>query len=176
MIKETRGEVNGLSEKYDWSNIKKEYVTGKMSYKKLAEEHGIRLNTLTERAAEEGWVQERGRYREEIEQKTLEELQKKTARQNAKQRIRDSKEVNKVSSRLLEQVYVLVEKVKTPKELKSLTSALLDIQKLKGIKSEEDRKEQAARIKALLHSIEKDADKGPQEVKIVIEGDEEYAE
>ena len=168
--------MNSLAEVYDWSNIKKEYVTGKMSYKKLAEAHGIRLNTLTERAADEGWVQERVQYREEIEQKTLEELQKKTARKNAKQRIKDSNEVSKVSSKLLSQVFTLADKVKTAKELKSLTSALLDIQKLKGIKSEEDRKEQAARIRALLHSVEKDVDKGPETVKIIIEGAEEYAE
>lgn len=165
-----------MADRYDWPNIKKEYVTGKMSYKKLAEMHDIRLNTLTERAADEGWVQERVKYREEIEQKTLEELKKKTARQNAKQRIKDSKEVNRVSNKLLEQVLSLADKVKSAKELKSLTSALLDIQKLKGIKSDDDMKEQAARIKALLHSVEKDIDKGPETVKVIIEGNGEYAE
>ncbi len=165
-----------MDEVYDWPNIKKEYVTGKMSYKKLAENHGIRLNTLTERAAKEGWVQERVQYREDVEEKTLEELKKKTARKNAKQRIKDSKEVNKVSSKLLDVVFTLSETIKSPKELKALTSALLDIQKLKGIKSDEDMKEQAARISALLQTVEKNTVSGPQAVNVVITGAEEYAE
>lgn len=165
-----------MDEVYDWLNIKKEYVTGKMSYKKLAENHGIRLNTLTERAAKEGWVQDRVKFREDLEEKTIEEMKKKAARQNAKQRIKDSKEVNKVSSKLLTVVLTLSEKISTAKELKTLTSALLDIQKLKGIKSEDDMKEQAARISVLLKSAEKNASGGPTAVNVVISGADEYAE
>lgn len=165
-----------MDEVYDWLNIKKEYVTGKTSYKKLAENHGIRLNTLTERAAKEGWVQERVKFREDLEEKTIEEMKKKAARQNAKQRIKDSKEVNKVSSKLLAVVLTLSERISTAKELKALTSALLDIQKLKGIKSDDDMKEQAARIGVLLQTVKKNASGGPTAVNVVISGADEYAE
>lgn len=165
-----------IAKEIDWLIIKEEYVTTKISYKKLAEKHKVRYNTLTERAAAEGWVQERVRYREELEEKTLEELKRKTARKNAKQRIKESKKVNEVSSKLLDKVLIIAEKITTAKELKALTDALLNIQKLKGIKSDEDMKEQAARTNAYLHSIEKDVDKGPQNITVVIEGNEDYAE
>lgn len=165
-----------IAKDIDWLIIKEEYVTSKISYKKLAEKYDVRYNTLTERAASEGWVQERVRYREEIEEKTFEELKRKTARKNARQRLKESKKVNEVSSKLLEKVLELVEFIKTPKELKTLTDALINIQKLKGIKSDEDIKEQEARTKVLLHSVEKDIDKGPATVKVIIEGNDEFAE
>ena len=147
-------------------------MTGKITYEKLAEKHGIRFKTLAERAASEEWVNEREKYREEIDRITLE----KAAKKKAKEIQKAEKRVSNVCDELLEKISELIVNVKKAGEVKSLTSALTDIQKLKGIKSEDDRKEQAARIRALLHSVEKDVDKGPETVKVIIEGGEEYAE
>lgn len=162
-----------MAEKYDWLNIKKEYVTGDITYEELCEKYGVkRYKTLAERAAAEKWVEERDKYRAEVERFALE----KAAKKKAKAMERSEKSVNKVCDRLLDKISDMASIVKNAKDLKSLTSALTDIQKLKGIKSEDDRKEQAARIKALLHSVEKDIEKGPETVKIIIEGNGEYAE
>lgn len=161
-----------IAKKIDWFIIKEEYVTTEIGYEELAKKHQIRRNTLCERAAKEEWVKQRARYREDLERKTAEEIAKKKAKQKAK----DAVKVNKVCDKLLKRISSMAEKVVTAKELKALTSALGDIQKLKGIKSDEDKQEQEARIKALLHSIEKDTDKGHDAVKVIIEGAEEYAE
>lgn len=161
-----------MAARYDWLNIKKEYVTGEITYEELAGKHGIRFKTLAERAASEEWVKEREKYREEIERITLE----KAAKKKAKEMQKAEKSVNKVCDKLLDKISELIVNVRKAGDVKSLTSALTDIQKLKGIKSEEDRKEQAARIRVLLHSVEKDVDKGPETVKIIIEGNEEFAD
>lgn len=165
-------EVNGLAEKYDWLNIKKEYVTGKLTYDDLVKKYGMQYKTLSQRAAREGWVKEREKYRAEIERISLEKEAKKKAREMAKA----EKSVNKVCDRLLEKISEMIDRVKSAKDLKSLTSALSDVQKLKGIKSDADRKEQEARIKALLHSVEKDINAESKTVEVIIEGAQEYAE
>ena len=162
-----------MAEKYDWGKIKKEYITGNKTYEKLCEEYGIkRRKTLEERAAKEKWGDLRGEYRGEIQKISLE----REAKKKAKAMEKAEKNVNKVCDKLLDKIFEMADRVYKAGDLKSLTSALTDVQKIKGIKSEDDRKEQAARIKALLQSVERNAETGPQTVKVIIEGSEEYAE
>lgn len=162
-----------MAQKYDWDKIKKDYITGNQTYSELCEKHGIkRHKTLEERAADEKWVELRGEYRGEKEKKKLEEIARKKAKKEARDEIRVDNTVNKLLKRISE----IAETVKKPGDIKSLTSSLIDIQKLKGIKSEDDRREQQARISALLQSVEKNAASGPQTVNVVITGAEEYAD
>ncbi len=46
----------------DWDALKVEYVTGKMSYRSLAQAHGVPLSTLERRARGEKWADERRKY------------------------------------------------------------------------------------------------------------------
>ncbi len=162
-----------MAQKYDWDKIKKDYITGDCTYNDLCEKYGIkRYKTLAERAADEKWGDLRVEYRGEIERISLERDVKKKAKAMEKA----EKKVSKVCDKLLDTIFEMADKVKKAGEVKSLTSALTDVQKMKGIKSEDDRKEQAARIKALLQSVERNAETGPQTVKVIIEGSEEYAE
>lgn len=162
-----------MAAKYDWDNIKKEYITGNITYEKLCEKYGIkRRKTLEERASKEKWGDLRGEYRGEIQKISLE----REAKKKAKAMEKAEKKVSKVCDKLLDTIFEMADKVKKAGDVKSLTSALTDVQKMKGIKSEDDRKEQAARIKALLQSVERNAETGPQTVKVIIEGSEEYAE
>lgn len=58
----------------DWLRIKSEYVNGNISYRKLAEKHGIPFSTLRDRAIGEEWNENRNKHRNRIvtasEQKT----------------------------------------------------------------------------------------------------------
>ena len=46
----------------DWQAIRLAYVRGQGSYKQIAEQFGISLNTLTKRAKREGWAQAKRAY------------------------------------------------------------------------------------------------------------------
>ena len=53
----------------DWQAVRLAYVRGSGSYKALAEEYGISLNTLSKRAKREGWAKERRRYAASVARK-----------------------------------------------------------------------------------------------------------
>ena len=58
----------------DWSVIKAEYVTGKMSYRKLAEHWGVSFRTLSDRGTREQWGEERKKYRENVTNQTVQKI------------------------------------------------------------------------------------------------------
>lgn len=51
----------------DWLKIKTEYINGNISYRKLAEKHGVSFNTLQDRAKRENWKEERDSQHDKIE-------------------------------------------------------------------------------------------------------------
>lgn len=162
-----------MAAKYDWDKIKKDYITGNFTYDELCEKYEIKRNkTLEERAAEEKWVEQRGKYRGEKEQKELEEI----ARKKAKKAARDTVKVDKVCDKLLSRITDMTDKVFKAADIKDLTTALANICKIKGVKSEADRKEQNAKIDMMLNSMERNLNGGPAAVEIHITGAEEYAE
>ena len=62
----------------DWLRIKSEYVNGNISYRKLAEKHGISFAVLKDKAVKEKWAKEReqqaNRIRTTTEQKTVDKI------------------------------------------------------------------------------------------------------
>lgn len=62
----------------DWLRIKSEYVNGNISYRKLAEKHGISFAVLKDKAVKEKWAKEReqqtNRIRTVTEQKTVDKI------------------------------------------------------------------------------------------------------
>nr|DAZ12950.1 MAG TPA: Protein of unknown function (DUF1804) [Caudoviricetes sp.] len=63
---------------HEWKDIRNEYINGSISYRKLAEKHGISFNTLCNRAKKEEWVEKRKKQHDKInakiEQKTVEKI------------------------------------------------------------------------------------------------------
>lgn len=59
----------------DWLTIKTEYITTRISLRKLAEKHGASFSTLEKKARKEGWNQERketgDKIAEKVRQKTV---------------------------------------------------------------------------------------------------------
>ena len=130
------------------------------------------FRTLAERAADEEWRKEREKYREEKRQKELEEI----ARKKAKKAARDTVKVDKVCDKLLIRITDMTDKVFKAADIKDLTTALANVCKIKGIKSEDDRREQNAKIDMMLNSMERNLNSGSAAVEIRIKGAEEYAE
>ncbi|MEM5781133.1 MAG: helix-turn-helix domain-containing protein [Lawsonibacter sp.] len=58
----------------DWLKIRNEYVSGSISYRKLAEKHGVSFNTLKGRAVTEGWAEEREKQHHRIATKTQQKV------------------------------------------------------------------------------------------------------
>lgn len=58
----------------DWLTIKNDYINGLGSYRKLAEQYGVSLDSIKKRAAAENWKAERTKIAPKLHQK----VQKKT--------------------------------------------------------------------------------------------------
>lgn len=62
----------------DWLKIKTEYINGGISYRKLAEKHGISFSVLKDKAVKERWTETREQHTNKIrtntEQKTVEKV------------------------------------------------------------------------------------------------------
>ncbi len=162
-----------MAQKYDWDKIKKDYITGKSTYSELCEKYGIkRHKTLEERAADEKWVELRGEYRGEIEKISLQKEAKKKAKKTEKTR----KRIYEVSDKLLDRIFELADTCCNAGAIKDLSTALSNIQRISGIKSDADQREQEARIDTLINQVARNTAGGPQTVNVVITGAEEYAD
>lgn len=63
----------------DWSEIKMEYVTGAMGYRKLAKNWGVSLCTLQEHGKKGEWPRLRKEYRAELQTKTIQKVAARNA-------------------------------------------------------------------------------------------------
>ena len=84
----------------DWLKIRNEYVSGSISYRKLAEKHEVSVNTLTRKAIDGKWKEEREQQHSRIAVK----VQQKTADAVA------TKEANRIS-RILTSADLLLAKI-----------------------------------------------------------------
>ncbi len=125
----------------DYSRIKKEYMAGGTSYRKLAEKYGVPFGTLRKVAAKEQWTQLRTQTRAKADTKIAEVISDKEADKAEK--------IIDVADRLLSKITEVLEVVTTTQDIRHLTSALKDIKDIKGVKSEADIREQEARIRNL---------------------------
>ena len=153
----------------DWKAIKREYIAGGTSYRKLAEKHGVSFNSLRQVAAKEHWKDARDKCTAKSVTKIIEiESDKQADRM---------KRLLTVSDKLLEAVEVAVDQFQTGElvtekgVLKSLASAIKDIKDIQSLKTSLDIEEQKARIAILKKQAEADAD-NTSEVAVIIAGGE----
>lgn len=123
----------------DWKKIKKEYVAGGISYRKLAEKYGVSFNTLEKVARREGWYE----LRRQADEKSATKVVEAVSSRNAK--------LNEAVDLALEAAckYLSAPGQLRAVDLKDVTTALKNLRDLKGIKSDADMEEQRARIEAL---------------------------
>ena len=134
----------------DWVKIKTEYITTDTGYRKLAEKYGVSFRTLSQKAKDEEWVQERRKHREKVVKKAVQ----KVANQQADKMAR----FTTVSDKLLDRIERIIEESEegkiTAKDIRSLTAAVKDLKEIQGVRSELDRQEQEARIANLRRQAE----------------------
>lgn len=150
----------------DFSKLKKEYLKGGISYRKLAEKYDVPLSTLKTVAGKEGWVELREQTKTKTDLKTIEIISDGEAER--------ARRLLSASDRLLDRIEEIIEELTTAEvlmdrtTLKQITGAMLDIQKIQGSKDALDIEEQRARIAKLRKEAE-DEEK-TNEIGIVIEG------
>lgn len=84
----------------NWTKIRNEYINGNISYRKLAEKHGIPFQTLRDRATKEGWFEKRKEQRDKINLKTEQKTAEKLAEAEANRLLR----ISAAADRLLEKI------------------------------------------------------------------------
>lgn len=123
----------------DWKKIKKEYISGTISYRKLAEKYGVSRTTLERKAKDEKWTELRRQAERKTEAKLLESVSSRNARLD--------EAVNLALDAACK--YLTSPGQLRAQDLKDITTALKNLRELKGIKSDADMEEQRARIDAL---------------------------
>ena len=153
----------------NWKKIKAEYIAGGMSYRKLAEKHGVSRTTLERKARDEKWTDLRRQKEGKTEAKIVDSISDKEAQKAV--------DIIDVADKLLGRIAEISDTLPVidTQSLKHLTSALKDLKEIKGFKSEIDLREQEARIEKLRR--EADRDDNVSEVSVVFNaGEEEWNE
>ena len=84
----------------NWNKIKTEYINGNISYRKLAEKHGVSESHLMAKAAKEKWFDKRKAQRSKIQEKTEQKTAEKLAEREADRLLR----ISNAADRLLEKI------------------------------------------------------------------------
>lgn len=133
--------------KADRKKLKKEYVSGGVSFHDLAMKYKISDSTVKRWAKDDGWTAARAEADAKAEQKIIE--------QTANQKSGVVAGVIEVSEKLLKKLAEALENETgdiDPARLRQYTGALKDLQDIRGDRSKLDLKEQKARIARLQQS------------------------
>ena len=131
----------------DWRAIKTEYITGNISYRKLAEKHGVSFNTLKDVAVAEQWYEQKQKQHNRITTKSIEKAVEKEITRLASN--------NDAYYRCVEKLFAKAEEcientpVWSPNALKEMATTMKYLKECKGVRSDADIREQEARIKKL---------------------------
>ena len=156
----------------DWKQLKREYIAGGTSYRKLAAKYNANLSVLKRIAKDEDWVGLREQCKAKAATKIVEIESDKQAER--------MKRLLTVSDKLLMAVEDAVEQFQAGEllldrgALKSLSGTIKDIKDIQSLKTSLDIEEQKARIAILKKQAESD-DSG-KDIKVTIaSGLDEYS-
>ena len=71
--------------KYDWDNIRTEYITSDLSLKDISDKYGVSQRLVNTKSAEQGWVDQRKKYNAKVVEKAVNKVATKRANQLAKE-------------------------------------------------------------------------------------------
>ena len=152
----------------DWKAIKTEYITTDISYRKLAQKHGVGASALFARASQEKWVDAKKQHQNKTVAKTLNAIGNQQARRAAR--------LQTVADKLLTKIEEAVDNFDMEvlfmdrQALRQITGALKDIKDIQMIRSDADLREQEARIEKLRREAERDSQGGSTDVTVTILG------
>lgn len=135
----------------DWRAIKTEYITGNISYRKLAAKHGVPFSTLRNRAIEEQWYKQKEQKGNELVTRSIEKAVENESTRLAK----TDEKYFRILDKLFDKAEQLVENTEIwqPTSLKDMATTMKYLKECKSIKSDADMREQEARIKKLEQEI-----------------------
>lgn len=153
----------------DWNTIKREYIAGGISYRKLAEKHGVPFSNLKRAALKEGWHDLREQAKQKAATKIVEIESDKQA-DRMKRLLTVSDELLIVVENAVRSI-TLGELVVDKSVLKSLSGTIKDIKEIQNIKTQLDIEEQKARIAILQKQAEHEDT--AREIAVTIAGGED---
>lgn len=153
----------------DWKAIKTEYITGDISYRKLAEKYEIPFSTLRDKAISEQWYKQKEQNRNKIVTKSIEKVVAKESNNLAK----TDEKYFRILDKLFDKAEAIVENtpIWQPSMLKDMATTMKYLKECKNIKSDADIREQEARIKRLEQEI--NSENKDTKITIEITGDVE---
>lgn len=154
----------------DWAAIRAEYIAGGTSYRKLAARYAVSLHTLRKRAEREKWTEMRSQAYAMAGTKSVEKAAEAAATYDSR--------IYATADKLLDRVSEAIEAIDGTDtgSMRQIAAILRDLQDIKGLRSDLDRREQEARIAKLRREAERD-DEGDRVVEIRLSGAlEEYSE
>ena len=146
----------------DWTKIKSEYITTKVTSDKLAEKYGISASAIKKVCASEKWAKARKEYCNKVVQKNV----KKAAEKATERRTN----ILSAADLLLKKWQEIMPDCAIPDDLRKMAATLKDIADIQMIKSDDDIAEQQARIENLRKNISRDDNKR-EDIRVVIEGE-----
>lgn len=126
-----------------WQKIKNEYIAGEATLQELATKYDVSFSTIQKKSMEEKWGNLRKKKRRKTEERIIDAVAQKEAKR--------ATNIVDVADKLIGKIAEILDASKplNTQNIKNLTSALQDLAKIKGFKSEADMREQEARIKNL---------------------------
>lgn len=138
--------------KIDWDAIKREYVTTNTSYTILSQKHGIPRSTIAKQGKVKGWADARKEYVDGLATKVAQEVEKDT--------IARALAIYRSADKLLDKVNQLLdlEDALSPRDLKSLSSTLMDLKMIHNIKDESEEQKHASEDVTVVRFVGNDWD------------------
>lgn len=111
---------------YDWVAIKLEFVKSTLSIRDFAQAYGIPHSTLLKKAAAEKWSDERNQIGIRLESKAVDKVTDDKSDELAQFERKSLKAISRTHDKLL----MMLEMAEKPSELKAVSGALVDLQKV----------------------------------------------
>ena len=148
----------------DWEKIKGEYLTNtEVSIRDLAQKYGVHYTTIGKKASKEGW--------QELRQQQTNTTLTKILTADTNKKVERVNRLMTVADKLLNKVELAVDQEGpiSAGAIKNLSDALKNIRETQMIRSEQDIREQEARIAKLQKEAQKE--EIDTEIKVTIGGD-----
>ena len=146
-----------------WQDIKKEYITTKISYRGLEKKYGINYRVIADKGKAEGWKELRSQHSHNTLTKILES--------DIEQKVSSATRLETVADKVLDIIEAHIAALDPievdTQSLKHISGVLKDIKEVK--RNGKDLEEQDARIAKLRKEAEKEDDQS-KDVTITIEG------
>ena len=149
----------------DWEKIKGEYLTNtEVSIRDLAQKYGVHYTTIGKKASKEGW--------QELRQQQTNTTLTKILTADTNKKVERVNRLMTVADKLLNKVELAVDQEGpiSAGAIKNLSDALKNIRETQMIRSEQDIREQEARIAKLQKEAQQE--EKSHDVTITIEGGE----